>query len=102
MKKLILCALGLALCLTGCGRSEIPALSEVGALYSESGYSDAQLLESLSGLDREEIVDAWGEPDGMLSGLCGDIWHTGEELIVVLYCDRDSKVIDVIVGKPDV
>ncbi len=102
MKKSSLLVLALALCLTGCKHSEIFSLDEVEALISEKGYTKEQFTEKLAGRDREDIVDAWGEPSTSFSGMYGDIWMVGEDLWVVLYYDRDDdKVTDVIVGTPE-
>ena len=103
MKKYILFTLALALCLTGCRQDKIFQLDEVSALISEKGYGHEEFTQALAGRDREDIVDAWGEPNSMLSGFYGDIWQAGEELIVVVYYDRDSNMVtDVIAGKPDI
>lgn len=102
MKKLILSALACALCLTACERGGIAKFDEIGALVTEKGYTKEQLLEELSGQDREDIIDAWGEPNGCLSGLWGDIWCIDEEHLIVLYYDGDGKVMDVVAGKPEI
>lgn len=102
MKKCILLTLALALCLTGCRQDKIFQLDEVSALISEKGYGHEEFTQALAGRDREDIVDAWEEPNARFSGMYGDIWMTGEDLWVVLYYDRDDdKVTDVIVGTPE-
>lgn len=85
----------LMLCLMGCRKEERTiALDEIAALGSET------LSSHLTGIDRDKIHDAWGEPDGMLSGLWGDIYKipdTSQQII--LYYDENGlistvKVID--------
>ncbi len=102
MKRILILALACVLLLTGCKSGKIFQLNEVDALISEKGYGKEEFTQALAGRSRADIVDAWGEPNGRLSGMYGDIWMTGEELWVVLYYDRaDDKVTDVIVGTPD-
>ncbi len=46
---------------------------------------------------QKEIIDHWGEPDGMLSGFYGDIYEYDDKLIVIYY-DADRKVTDILVS----
>lgn len=94
MKKYIIFVLTLtvALALAGCtsspdGTTDTPKLVEI------TGYTQEQLDEKLIGCSQEEIHSAWGEPDGMLSGFWGDIYHVpdGYESIILFY-DADGIV----------
>lgn len=59
---------------------KVPPLSEVAKLSSEEA---TQRLYSFS---KQQLLDAWGEPDGCLSGLYGDIWSDEESgMIVIVY-----------------
>lgn len=88
------------LCLSGCNKksAEIPALDEL------SLHSDELLLEELKGIDRNDLNEAWGNPDVFGMGMPFDIWYLehcfdGEK---VLYGDHitvhyyDGKVISAI------
>lgn len=44
---------------------------------------------ALLGLPRRDILNAWGQPDGMLSGLFGDIYTLEDGGQVVLYYDTE-------------
>ena len=97
MRNLIACfllSLGL-LCLAGCSADGVLGLRELETL------SEEDVLEALDGRPRDDIVEAWGEPDGMLSGFWGDTWHFGEGdgRIVVVYYDRDGLVENVKIGE---
>ena len=66
----------------------IPSLTLIKA--RGEAYAD----EKLVGYDRKQIIEVWGRPDGMLSGLWGDIWdfdNDREEYIIVYY-DADGIV----------
>lgn len=44
---------------------------------------------ALLGLSRQEILNAWGEPDGMLSGFFGDIYALEDGAQVIVYYDPE-------------
>lgn len=92
----LLCFLGLA----GCSRNGVLDKGELGTLVEEEGYTEEQVLEKLAGKSWEDMEKAWGEPDGMLSGFWGNVWHFGEGdgWMVVVYYDRDGLVQDVRIG----
>lgn len=82
MKKWMVCGFGMlcVLILTvNYMEKEIPALAEI------SGMTDQKATEALAGVS--ELLDAWGEPSGMLSGLYGDIYETPEGRYIVIYYD---------------
>ena len=103
MKKAVIWMTLLAciLILAGCsGKSkiaDIPDLSEIRVLVAEQGDTEGDCLETLSGQPRDALVQAWGEPDGMLSGFWGDIWELGDEddQIIIIYYDRDGFVSEI-------
>ncbi len=73
MKKIVctlLCALMLAL--TGCGK-DIPALDTVGIDNLET------IQTEFADCTRKDLIKAWGNPDGTLSGLYGDVWDLEED-----------------------
>ena len=78
MKK-ILCTLlcALMLSLTGCGK-DIPALDTIGVDNFETVSAE------LTDCTRDDLLKAWGEPDGELSGLFGDVWELEGELETLL------------------
>lgn len=94
MKKYIVVVLMLtaALVLAGCrsrsdGATDTPELGEI------TDYTQEQLDEKLIDRSQEELHSAWGEPDGILSGFWGDIYHVpdGYESII-LYYDANGAV----------
>ena len=44
---------------------------------------------ALLGRERQEILRAWGEPDGMLSGFFGDVYHLDGASRVIVYYDTE-------------
>jgi len=86
-KKWIICALAL-LCVCALGvwygtrsnSSEFPAPEELAAMTEEAA------TKALAGTLREELLKVWGEPDGGLSGLYGDIYEApGGRAVIVYY-----------------
>lgn len=91
----------LILSMTACGKEDSAAvkLEDIAILSEET-------LETLfSGMPREDIHEAWGEPDGMLSGLWGDIYKIPDsDRQIIVYYDADGlisniKIIDQIQSK---
>lgn len=60
-----------------------PALEDLPAMGQEA--AEAALL----GRAREEILNAWGQPDGGLSGLFGDIYTLENGSHVIVYYDPE-------------
>ncbi len=53
--------------------------------------SKEELEEAFLGATQEEIRRAFGQPDGILSGLWGDIYLRGEnEMVIFYYEDYDG------------
>lgn len=101
MKKRIICGLGFLLVLL----LAVGSLRETAAFPSRekiAAMTDQQAAEALAGTFREELQEAWGEPDGMLSGLYGDIYNGPDGKQIVVYYDArfDSgpRVQDVHIG----
>lgn len=44
---------------------------------------------ALLGLPRQEILNAWGEPDGSLSGFFGDIYQLESGMCITVYYDPE-------------
>lgn len=61
--------------------SDLPALQSILSLGQEA--AEAALL----GTPRQEVLSAWGEPDGMLSGFFGDIYALSSTVQVIVYYD---------------
>ena len=91
MKKFITISFIIALVLAVVMYNSIPLLTEI----------DEDNLLSLKGIKAEELTQKWGERDGTLSGMYGDIWHIDDENMLVVYYDgmEDSKVLDAHIAK---
>lgn len=86
MKKLILISTVFVLAISLFAQNSIPPLSQL----------NDNNISSLKGIKAEKLVEKWGERDGTLSGMYGDIWHIDDERMVVVYYDgmENSKVLD--------
>lgn len=100
MKKLIALVLTLLFMftLTGCQSDKTIGTPELNEI---TNYTQEQLEERLVGLLNEELYHSWGEPDGMLSGLYGDIWYISDEhdRQIVVYYDGDGVVEHILVDQ---
>lgn len=90
MKKWSLCGLGILCVLVlavGYGRSKtgIPARAEIAAM------TDQAATEALAGTARETVLKVWGEPDGGLSGLFGDVYETEDEHVIIVYYNHSGE-----------
>lgn len=97
-----LCFLGLAGCQKN-GKTALLPLNEVSALVSEKGYGVEDLKEFLLGQYHEDVTALWGEPDGVLFGLWGEIWHLDEEgnSYIIVYYNTKGYVENIILETPD-
>lgn len=61
----------------------------------DSDYDTQENIEDmLIGINREDLIDVWGEADGSLSGLYGDIWDLSDGYrLLVYYDDVDSNKV---------
>lgn len=73
----------LALRLWGPGKPDFPNREAVSAMGQEA--AEAALL----GRERREVLRAWGEPDGTLSSLFGDIYRLENGGHVIIYYDTE-------------
>ena len=100
MKKFILfllllaCGLGLTGCLGKRDKADISNIMEISGLVTEKGYTGEDFRDNLLGKTRDDIIIAWGSPDGSLFGLFGDVWYLSNESKkqIVVYYDKDGVV----------
>ncbi len=84
MKKVAVClVLALSALLFSCCREETGR---------ELLDDPAKLERKLEGKTYAEVEEMLGEPDGMLSGFWGDIYHDSEGNEIVIYYDSDGVV----------
>lgn len=105
MRKMLI-LLVFVLALTGCAgeQTELIKLDEVKAFVSEKGYTGEDFKDRLTGkFSNKDLINAWGEPDGTLSGFWGDIWNLDEDgnRVIVIYYDNDGYVKDILVKAKD-
>lgn len=79
------------------GTEDIMKFSEVTGLVLEKGYTQEEIEEKLKGEYRDDILIFWGEPDGMLSGMWGDVWILDDEKErkIIIYYDSNGCVENV-------
>ena len=85
-KLAVLSVLVMLLALAGC-QSNKPIQRE-----QVKNFTQEQLEEKLEGLTAESLCEAWGEPDGRLSGFWGYVWEVDSQSQIVIYFDRDGCV----------
>lgn len=98
MKKIriiLYVALVSALCLAGCGKDAskyegIPTLSQVAEDSLEQGENYTG--DALYGRGVDQLHEFWGEPDGTLSGMWGEIWKLDENRNIILYFNPEGIV----------
>lgn len=80
----------LALSIIGCGQNNdnIPS-KELMVSYCQNQGED-YAAKQLQGYKSTQLADAWGEPDGHLSGFWGDIWETNNTYNLIVYYDSDG------------
>ena len=60
----------------------------VPELAALSGMGEAALTDALRGISRDAVLRSWGEPDGALSGMFGEIYDLPSDgAFVILYYD---------------
>ena len=69
-------------------RGDAPPRSLAGELRWDRGRIEAAEA-ALLGLPREDVLRAWGEPDGCLSGLFGDIYTLESGARITVYYDTE-------------
>ena len=55
------------------------------------------------GQTRDDIIIAWGDPDGSLFGLFGDVWYLSDESNqqIVVYYDEDRVAVHILLEERD-
>ncbi len=81
------------------GTTDVMEFSEVKGLVLLKGYTQEEIEEKLKGECRDNLLVSWGEPDGMLSGMWGDIWFLddAEGKKIIVYYDSDGYVENVLI-----
>lgn len=100
MKKFIIitamvaCILMLSSCSGNSDSVDIVDIAEISGLVTEKGYTEDDFQDELLGKNRDSIINAWGEPDGVLSGFWGDIWLLSDESNkqIIIYYDQDGII----------
>lgn len=82
------------------GTADTMELSEVSGLVIEKGYTQEEIEEKLKGEHRDNILVSWGEPNGSLFGMFGDVWFLDAEKDkkITLYYDAGGYVENVRIG----
>lgn len=73
-------------------QNDIPDKELVYQQLLLDGKDEEFVLSQFKRCTREELVQAWGNPDGMLSGLYGDTWVMTENETIIVYYSDDSIV----------
>jgi hypothetical protein len=70
---------------------DIPTLDDALMLSQE------QLSSMLKDTKQTDLIAVWGAPDGMLSGLRGDVWNVESETIVqiIVYYNESNLVYEI-------
>ena len=95
-KKMVIAVVGIAVLAAAAfimhvnnSRAELPD-KELVYLQLDTKGEDF-VLSQMGGVAREELIEKWGNPDGMLSGFYGEIWAiTESESILVYYSDEST------------
>jgi len=96
---LLLISIGIIFGVLFGGYANVVKLSEVRELVLEKGYTPEAIEEQLKGVSRKKLHMSWGEPDGMLSGLWGEIWFLNEQKDgrITLYYNSEGYVENVVI-----
>ena len=88
MKKLIALVLALVcvLGLVGCS-----PMDNVPSLEAAKEYSNDDFNEHFKGVNREGLIEVWGEPAGSLTEENADMWDIDDESMVVIYWKNNGK-----------
>ncbi len=88
---LLACSSGLTGCLGKSNKADILNITEISGLITEKGYTEEEFQDNLLGRTRDDIIIAWGDPDGSLFGSFGDVWYLSDESNkqIVVYYDED-------------
>ena len=80
-------------------QNDIPDKEIVYQQLQLDGKDEEFVLSQFKGCTREELVQDWGNPDSMLSGMYGDIWVMEEKALLIVYYSTDSIVEHIVVRK---
>lgn len=91
---LLACGSGLTGCLGKSDKADILNITEISGLVTEKGYTEEEFQDNLLGKTRDDIIIAWGDPDGSLFGSFGDVWYLSDESNkqIVVYYDKDGVI----------
>lgn len=88
MKKIIAAVL-VSICifgLVGCS-----PMDNVPTLEAVKEYSAEDFNEHFKGVNREGLIEVWGEPAGSLTEENADMWDIDDESMVVIYWKNNGK-----------
>ena len=77
----------------------IPSKELMVSYYQNKGADYA--TEQLQGYKNTQLMEVWGEPDGCLSGMWGDIWETNNTYYLIVYYDSNGVVEHIMVMNQD-
>ncbi len=94
--KIAFVLLLLLLSLPACGKKEQEneAIQQLFSAEDPAWLMQAKIEQEVLGTKREDILSAWGEPDGMLSGLFGDIFNLENGWYTILYYNGYEEGIE--------
>ena len=79
-----------------------PALPTKELVYMQLDTKGEEFaLRQVEGCAREELINQWGTPDGMLSGFRGDIWEIKNLGSVIVYYSEEWTVVDLALDQND-
>lgn len=82
MKKIFALAMALVLVV---GLAACSPIDNVPTLEAVKEYSTDDFNEHFKGLNREGLIEVWGEPTGSLQEENADMWDIDDESLVVIY-----------------
>ncbi len=66
----------------------IPSKDLIVSCYLEKGEEYASQM--LNGYTRSQLLEAWGERQGLLSGFWGEIWDAEDNWYIIVYFQRED------------
>lgn len=89
MKRWIVLAVAAAL-LAGCGKKEVISLEAL------RGAEEEEIVQKLSGVSRDELAAAWGEPVQELFGMDGEIFLLDDDTELIVYYGKDGQTVETV------
>ncbi len=71
----------------------IPSKDLMLTYLEEKG--EAFATEKLEGYLHTQLAEVWGQPQGQLSGLWGDIWQINDTAAIIAYYDSNGTVVQI-------